>query len=180
VGYDARERIDGPSGNFLQTFNPAVFPLTALNDSPLGLLVRYFSATALSGRTEVWLWKDRTTSGVGASLSVAVYDEDENAHSISFNLPDEVNFAETTQIITPGAPGGWFRIKFTCGPFGYCGYNPEDPTTWTGSGGALATPIQAVAYSLQFANSQDVTLRWDAAFPAHRQYTNYLGGTPAE
>jgi hypothetical protein len=45
---------------------------------------------------------------------------------------------------------------------------------------APETPIQSVAYGLQFANSQDATLRWDAAFPAHRQYTTYLGGVPAE
>jgi hypothetical protein len=144
------------------------------------LLIRYFSSDDLNGRTEVWLWKDRNTSGAAANVTLAVYDEDENAHSISFSLPDEVNFTSTAAIITPGAPGGWFRFKFSCGPFGYCGYNPLDSTTWTGTGGALLTPIQAVGYSLQFANDQDITLRWDAAFPAHRQYTDYIGGGPAE
>jgi hypothetical protein len=181
--YGNRERIDGFSGDQIQTFT-AVPPVTGLlgsgEDSPLSLLIRYFSSDDLNGRTEVWLWKDRNTSGAAANVTLAVYDEDENAHSISFSLPDEVNFTSTAAIITPGAPGGWFRFKFSCGPFGYCGYNPLDSTTWTGTGGALLTPIQAVGYSLQFANDQDITLRWDAAFPAHRQYTDYIGGGPAE
>jgi hypothetical protein len=82
-------------------------------------------------------------------------------------------------IVTPGAPGGWFRVRFTCGPFNYCGYDPLNPATWT-AGGALRTPIQAIAYSLQFANSQEATLRWDAVFPSHRQYSDYIGGTAAE
>ncbi len=179
TGYDARERIDGPSGDAAQTFTAAI-PVSSASESPTALLIRYFSAPALNGSSEVWLWKDRVTSGPAASVSVAVYDEDENPHSVTFALPDEVNFAKTADIISPGVPGGWFRIRFTCGPFGYCGNNPLDPTTWTGSGGTLRTPIQAVAYSLQFANSQDATLRWDAVFPSYRQYTDYIGGTAAE
>jgi len=176
TGYDNRERIDGFSGDQLQTLNTFGFPpATATGDSPLSLLLRYFSATELTASSEIWLWKDRlTSSGSGSSLNVGVYDEDENTHSITFNLPDEVNFAPTSQIISPGVPGGWLRLKFTCGLFGYCDYNPTVPATW-GVPFAQTTPIQAVAYGLQFANSQDVTLRWDAAFPAHRQYTNYQG-----
>jgi hypothetical protein len=178
--YGNRERIDGFSGDQIQTFDVDL-PVNVFGaDSPLSLLIRYFSSPDLNGRTEVWLWKDRNTSGAAANVTLAVYDEDENAHSISFSLPDEVNFTSTAAIITPGAPGGWFRLKFSCGPFGYCGYDPEDSTTWVSSSGALLTPIQAVAYSLQFANDQDITLRWDAAFPAHRQYTDYIGGIPAE
>ncbi|MGE0823596.1 MAG: hypothetical protein AB7G75_13460 [Candidatus Binatia bacterium] len=179
--YGNRERIDGFSGDRVQTFNTAGYPpATTFGDSPLSLIVRYFSVPSLGGRTEVWLWKDRVTSGAASGVNLAVYDEDENAHSITFSLPDEVNFAPTADIITPGAPGGWFRIKFVCGQFGYCGYSPLSPATWTTSGGGLSTPIQSVAYSLQFANSQNASLRWDAAFPSHRQYTNYLGGITAE
>ena len=127
-----------------------------------------------------------TPLGTAAEVNLAVYDEDENAHSVTLNLPNEVNFGSTGEVITPGAPGGWFRIKFVCGQFGYCGYNPLDGATW-GAGGS-ATPIQAVAYSLQFANNFGEVepgpgsefLRWDALFPAHRQYTNYQGGAGAE
>jgi hypothetical protein len=142
-------------------------------------LIRYFSSPELNGRTEVWLWKDRNTAGSAAAVNLAVYDEEENAHSVTFSLPDEVNFAITSEIITPGAPGGWFRLKYSCGPFGYCGYDPANTATW-GSGSALTTPIQAVGYSLQFASEDVIELRWDAAFPAHRQYTNYIGGLSAE
>ena len=179
--YGNRERIDGFSGDLVQTFNGAGFPPASIfGDSPLSLLIRYFSSPDLNGRTEVWLWKDRNTSGAAANVTLAVYDEDENSHSISFSLPDEVNFTSTAAIITPGAPGGWFRLKFSCGPFGYCNYDPFDTSTWTGTGGALLTPIQAVAYSLQFASEEAAELRWDAAFPAHRQYTDYIGGITAE
>jgi hypothetical protein len=179
AGYDNRERIDGFSGDFIQTFNTVgAPPATTFGDSPLSLIVRYFSASAINASSEIWLWKDRVTSGSSAALTVAVYDEDENAHSITFSLPDEVNFAPTAAIITPGAPGGWLRLKFTCGAFGYCAYSPTVPGTW-GSSSSPTTPIQAVAYGLQFANSQDKTLRWDAAFPAHRQYTNYVPGSSA-
>lgn len=171
--YANRERIDGPSGDLPQTLSVA-FPLVSGFDSPLSLLNRYFSSDVLKGRTDVWLWKDRNTSGAAANVTLAVYDEAENVHSIAFNLPDEVNFTTTAQIITPGAPGGWFRLRYSCGPFGFCGYDPLNPATW-GAGGA-ATPIQSVAHSLQFAQDQDATLRWDATFPAHRQYTNYILG----
>lgn len=164
---DLTERIDGPNGDFAQTGSGI--------DSPLTLIIRYFSQDALNGRSEVWLWKDRNTT---VSLNVAVYDEAENFHSITYPLPDEVNFQPTQAIITPGAPGGWFRVKFPCGQFSSCGFDY--------AGNATATPpIQALAYSLQFANSLGSGaaapglgaefLRWDAVFPAHRQYTNYLG-----
>jgi hypothetical protein len=173
--YGNRERIDGPAGDVAQT-GSAVQPAGA-EDSPLSLIVRYFSVPALNGRTQVWLWKDRNTSGAAAEVNLAVYDEDENAHSVTLNLPNEVNFGSTEETITPGAPGGWFRIKFDCGPFGSCGYNPLDGSTWEDID---TTPIQAVAYALQFANDQAANLRWDAVFPAHRQYTNYQGGAGAE
>ena len=178
--YGNRERIDGFSGNRVQTLDLTGYPPARLRgDAPLSLILRYFSVSTLSGRTEVWLWKDRVTSDAAATVNLAVYDEDENAHSITFSLPDEVNFAPTAQIITPGAPGGWFRIRFVCGQFGYCDYAPLSPATW-GSSAAPTTPIQSVAYSLQFANSQSATLRWDTVFPAHRQYTTYIGGIGAE
>lgn len=178
--YGNRERIDGFSGNSIQTLGTAGSPPAASSgDSPLSLILRYFSAATLGGSTEVWLWKDRVTSGSAAGVNLAVYDEDENVHSITFNLPDEVNFESTTQIVTPGAAGGWFRIRFACGHFGYCDYAPLSPATWGGPA-ALTTPIQSVAYSIQFANSQNATLRWDAAFPAHRQYNTYIGGPLAE
>jgi len=167
---DFGERIDGPNGDWAQTGNAGGF-LGVAPDSPLSLIVRYFSSTALLGRTQVWLWKDRNTTAQAGALNVAVYDEAENVHSVQFSLPNEVNFAVTSQIITPGAPGGWFRIKFPCAPFGSCSY---DYLTPPGVAPSNRTPIQAVAYSLQFAQDSP-TLRWDAAFPAHRQYTNYRG-----
>jgi hypothetical protein len=184
--YGNRERIDGFSGDIAQTVNSVGFPpATTGGDSPLSLILRYFSVEDLNGRSEVWLWKDRNTTGAAANVNLAVYDEDENAHSVTFNLPNEVNFAATRSIITPGAPGGWFRIRFICGQFGYCSYNPLDGSTWEETS---TTPIQAVAYSLQFANSLGSGtpgpgvefLRWDALFPAHRQYTTYQGGPSAE
>ena len=178
--YGNRERIDGFSGNRIQTLNGTGYPpASLLGDSPLSLILRYFSLSSLSARTEVWLWKDRVTAGAAAAVNLAVYDEDENVHSITFNLPDEVNFAPTAQLITPGAPGGWFRVRFDCGLFGYCDYAPVTPATW-GSSSAPTTPIQSVAYALQFANSQSASLRWDAVFPAHRQYTDFIGGISAE
>jgi len=173
TGYDNRERIDGPSGDSVQTGTPIAFPLGA-RDSALSLIVRYFSAADITASSEIWLWKDRVTTGSQAELSVAVYDEEENRISVTFPLPDEVNFAKTARIIPRGVPGGWMRLKFTCGAFGYCGYDATSPLTW-GSTTAQTTPIQAVAYGLQFAQSGNKELRWDAAFPAHRQYTNYQG-----
>jgi hypothetical protein len=177
--YGNRERIDGPAGDAAQT-GSAVQPVGSGPDSPLSLIVRYFSQAEISGRSEVWLWKDRNTSGAAAAVNLSVFDEDENVHSVTFPLPDEVNFAKTDAIITPGAPGGWFRIRFICGQFGYCSYDPLSAATALSSTQALLTPIQAVAYSLQFANSQDKTLRWDALFPAHRQYTTYVPNANAE
>jgi len=170
---DFGERIDGPNGDWAQTGN-AGGHLGLVPDSPLSLVTRYFTASAVTASTEVWLWKDRNTTAAGGALNVAVYDEDENVHSVQFSLPNEVNFALTTDIITPGAPGGWFRIKFPCGPFGSCSYNYLSPP---GAAPSNRTPIQAVAYAVQFAQSSDASLRWDAVFPAHRQYTNYKGLT---
>lgn len=179
--YGNRERIDGPSGDFDQTFDVG-FPLISGVDSSLSLITRYFSSSNLNGRSEIWLWKDRNTKDAAAQVTLAVYDEDENVHSISFSLPDEVNFTSTEKIITPGAPGGWFRLRFACGPFGFCGYDPPDfgNATVVVPASTTATPVQAVAYSLQFAREDRASLRWDATFPAHRQYTNYIGGLGAE
>jgi hypothetical protein len=168
---DFGERIDGPNGDWAQT-GTAGGHSGITPDSPLSLLVRYFSASSIKGRTEVWQWKDRNTTASAGAVNVAVYDEAENVHSVQLSLPNEVNFALTAQIITPGAPGGWFRIKYPCAQFGSCTYNYLTPP-----GGSSTTParppIQSVAYAVQFAQSSDATLRWDAAFPAHRQYTNY-------
>jgi hypothetical protein len=174
---DYGERIDGPNGDWAQTGTAGGYQDFPSNvnitpDSPLSLLVRYFSASVIEARTEVWLWKDRNTTAAAGALNVAVYDEAENVHSVQFNLPNEVNFALTGQIITPGAPGGWFRIKYPCSPFGSCGYNYGNPVAGTS---VARPPIQSVAYALQFAQSSNASLRWDAAFPAHRQYTDYLG-----
>jgi hypothetical protein len=169
---DYNERIDGPNGDWAQTGDADGHATgTPGFDSPLSLLIRYFSATAIEARTEVWLWKDRNTTASAGALNVAVYDEAENVHSMTFNLPNEVNFALTSQIITPGAPGGWFRVKYPCGPFGSCGYSYPDPVGAAGS----RPPIQSVAYAVQFASRAVAFLRWDAAFPAHRQYTDYIG-----
>lgn len=173
---DFTERIDGPNGDWAQTQTAAghggIAPLPPhAADSPLSLLIRYFSATVLEARTEVWLWKDRV-AGSGGNINVAVYDENENAHSITLRLPDEVNFALTNQIITPGVSGGWFRVTYACGNFGSCTYSYVSPS---GGSSAPRPPLQSVAYSVQFAQSSNATLRWDATFPAHRQYTNYRG-----
>lgn len=148
--YDALERIDGPNGDIAQT---------RTNDTPgLKLILRYLTTSVLQARTEVWLWKDRVTT---APLNLSVYDEDENVFSITQNFPDEVNFVNVGGIVLPGAPGGWFRIPFLTSQF-----PPTD------------RPIQAVAYSLQLANSQSAQLRWDAIFPAHRQYANFFSFPP--
>lgn len=197
LSYDDRERIDGPNGDLVQTLSasitgndglvpqvianlpPNVFIAESVNtnpggtDSPLSLILRYFSAETLDGRTELWLWKDRNTDN--RDLNLAVYDEDENRFSIRFSVPNEVNFLPLGDIVPPGVNGGWFRAKFECGPFGSC--------AWPTSGNS---PLQAVAYSVQFAdnlgdgNGSSVELRWDATFPAHRQYTNYIGGPGRE
>ncbi|MGE0826780.1 MAG: hypothetical protein AB7G75_31240 [Candidatus Binatia bacterium] len=183
--YGNRERIDGPSGREAQTGE--IIGRVGSHDASLGLILRYFSVPELGGRSELWLWKDRNLPGTGGSANVAAYDEDENVHSITLSFADEVNFSSVDSIITPGVPGGWLRIKFTCGGFGYCGFNASDPAgltlpnaSWVSESGALQTPIQAVAYGLHFANSQDAALRWDAIFPAHRQYGHFIGGTIAE
>jgi len=172
---DLGERIDGPNGDWAQTSTAGGFRNSLTNtrvtpDSILSLQLRYFSADEIQARTEVWLWKDRNApaSSTGA-VNVAVYDEAENAHSVQFELPDEVNFALTSQITTPGAPGGWFRITFPCSGFGSCDYEYRFPPGTIGA----QPPVQAVAYSAQFAQSANASLRWDAVFPAHRQYTDY-------
>jgi len=157
--YDVLERIDAPNGDIAQT---------GTNDTPgLDLILRYFTLSSINARTEIWVWKDRNTDGTSGQasgqVSIAVYDEDENLHSTTVNLPNEVNAVDAAGLISPGAPGGWFRIKFLNSQF-----NSTGP------------PIQAVAYSLQFANSQNASLRWDAVFPAHRQYTDYIGGVSEE
>src|SRR5262249_27335778 len=98
--YGNRERIDGFSGNRIQTLNTTGYPpASKLGDSPLSLILRYFSLSDIGGRTEVWLWKDRITGSAASSLNVGIYDEDENVHSVAINLPDEVNFAPTSQLI---------------------------------------------------------------------------------
>lgn len=153
--YDLLERIDAPNGDIAQT---------GTNDTPgLDLIVRYFTLSSINARTEIWVWKDRNTDDASGQVSLAVYDEDENLHSTTVNMPNEVNAIDPVDLISPGAPGGWFRIKFLNSQF-----NSSGP------------PIQAVAYSLQFANSQNASLRWDAVFPADRQYTDYINGTSEE
>jgi hypothetical protein len=174
---DYSERIDGPNGDFAQTGTAGGFN-TITPDSPLGLIVRYFSLTDIDARSELWSWRDRTPSTTG--LNVTVYDEDENFHSVTFSVADEVSFSLTADIITPGAPGGWFRVKYLCAQFGSCTYNYAAPVVGSGGAPTVPPPIQSVAYSVEFADStpgsnSSSTLRWDATFPAHRQYTNYFG-----
>jgi hypothetical protein len=188
--YGNRERLDGSVGIIPQLSRAnAAGPLTAgAGDRPLGLLLRYFSLSAIGARSEIWLWKDRNTTGQAASVAVSVYDEDENVTVKTLPIPDQVNVIPTESFITAGAPGGWFRVRFDCGSFGYCGYDPLVPAgtppavPWitTTNPPVLQTPIQAVAYSLQTANSSAASLRWDACFPAHRQYGTYFGGVAAE
>ncbi|MBM4255901.1 MAG: hypothetical protein FJ147_08385 [Deltaproteobacteria bacterium] len=169
---DLTERIDGPNGDLAQTGSAGGYSAGVAIDSPLSLIVRYFSQKELNGKSEIWLWKDRVTAGAARVVNTAVYDEAENVHSVTFTLADEVNFKAVADIITPGVAGGWFRISFPCLQFTSCAYNYSAPATTT-------PPIQAVAYSVQFADSAGggtasaATLRWDAIFPAHRQYTNY-------
>jgi len=192
ISYDTLERIDGPNGDLRQTgtasHRDVDGDLNADNgsnnnvtgeDSPLKLIVRYFTAKALNASTEVWLWKDRNTNGV--SLNLSVLDEDENRFSIPFAVPDEVNFLNVATIVSPTVNGGWIRLEFGCIQFGCAGW----PGTALSGSSVVPAPIQAVAYSVQNANSVGTgisgpTLRWDAAFPAHRQYTNYIGGTATE
>jgi hypothetical protein len=170
---DTLERFSGNSGDLIQT--------GTANADEMDLIVRYFTASALVARTEIWLWKEcnssddinlegRPTSDIPAvneqaglddecaassNLNVAVYDEEENVHSITFNFPDEVNFVDVRPFVTPGVNGGWFRL-------------PVDPE------------VQATAHSVQLAGLNAIDLRWDAIFPAHRQYTDYIGGDNQE
>jgi hypothetical protein len=138
---DGLERIDGFEGDLAQTGTADTLTWWEI--------VRYFtvSSPAITVDTELWLWKD--TNNPSLFVNLAVYDEAENVHSVSIDLPYEVNFRDVRDLITPGAPGGWFRIPF-------------------------APDVQSVAYSLQLANDANAVLRWDAIFPAHRQYTDYL------
>jgi hypothetical protein len=173
---DNTERIDGPNGDAAQTGDGLTGP--AGSDSPLSLIVRYFSESDISARSELWSWRDRVPPT--NNLNVSVYDEEENVHSIGFVISNEVSFDLTANIITPGAVGGWFRVKYLCATFNSCLSNhfyvySTDLSDDTATGAkVLDPPIQSVAYSVQFANSQDASLRWDAAFPAHRQYSNYI------
>jgi hypothetical protein len=159
---DNLERFSGWNGDQAQTASGG-------DSDEFDLIVRYFSASALNGRTSIWLWKecngsdeidleddlDDTECANSATLNVSVYDEDENVHSITFNFPDEVNFVLINPFVTPGVNGGWLRL-------------PVDPE------------VQATAYTVQRASEERTDLRWDAVFPAHRQYTDYLGGDVEE
>jgi hypothetical protein len=162
---DSLERFSGWNGDSAQTNSGG-------DSTELDMIVRYFNASALEGETEIWLWKecndgddvnlepgfgdvDVTECDISSSLDVAVYDEDENAFSVTFNFPDEVNFVDTRQYVNSSDNGGWLRL-------------PMDPE------------VQATAYSLQNAGVTNILLRWDAVFPAHRQYTDYIGGDTEE
>jgi len=148
--FDNLERIDGFTGDLVQTFSGP--------DSPgLQLIVRYFTLSAINAKTEIWLWKDRNTTST--NIGIAIYDEAENQYSIGTPIPNEVSVIDVGALVSPGIPGGWFRIQFLNSQYGL-----------------TPSPIQAVAYSLQTANSQQASLRWDAIFPADRQYTNYFNG----
>lgn len=159
---DALERFSGWNGDSVQTNSGG-------DSNELDLIVRYFTASALEGTTEIWLWKecnrgdsinlepgfgdvDVTECNASSSIDTAVYDEDENSFSITFTFPDEVNFVDVSRYVNQSVNGGWLRL-------------PIDPE------------VQATAYSLQNAGVTNILLRWDAVFPAHRQYTDYLGGT---
>jgi len=150
-GGDGLERLNGREAKIAQlagAAQPNPDLLTAWDE-----IVRYFTVRkpgAIEVTTELWVWKD--TNNPGLLVNIAVYDEAEHVHSVSLDLPFEVNFRKVNDIITPGAPGGWFRIP-------------------------LSSELQSVAYSLQLANDSTATLRWDAIFPAHRQYTDFFGGT---
>jgi len=160
---DTLERFNGFNGDAAQT--GTITPDT----DEMDVIIRYFTASAIEGKTEIWLWKecnrgdlrdfendgDTTECTNSSTLNVAVWDEEENVQSLTFTFPDEVNFLDIQPYITPGVPGGWIRL-------------PVDPE------------VQATAYSLQEARSSDSTLRWDAVFPAHRQYTDYIGGDNEE
>jgi len=146
ISTDTLERFDGVNGDLVQTGTDDL-------DEPWDMIVRYFTSSALELQTQLWVWKELDDDSYNPVL--AIWDEDENVHSISQRFPDEVNFVNVADIITPNAPGGWFRIPID-----------EDE--------------QAVGYSLQLAQDDDAQLRWDAVFPAHRQYTDYIGGDSTE
>jgi hypothetical protein len=179
---DYTERLDGPSGDFAQTGTAGGFVGGAIPDSPLGLIVRYLSIDALNASSQLFSWRDRAPAAT--SLNVAVYDDAENSHSVTFTVSGEVSTNTTDAIVSPGVPDGWFRVRYPCGSFGSCAYNYATPP------GAGTTPpqppIQSVAFSVQNADDagagtgSDATLRWDATFPAHRQYTSFIGGSSAE
>jgi hypothetical protein len=163
---DSLERFSGVNGKAAQIGASIIPPF---EEEGFDLIVRYFSASALEGRTEIWLWKECNSSDGrdlegdadgsecrnSSTLNVTVWDEDENAFSITFSFPDEVNFVDLQPYINPNDNGGWIRF-------------PIDPE------------VQAAAYALQFASLSTDSLRWDAVFPAHRQYTDYIGGDAEE
>jgi len=177
---DFTERIDGPNGDFAQTGNAGGFAgggLPAPVDSPLSIIARYLSLDTLNATSQLLSWRDRAPAAV--TQNIAVYDDAENVHSVTISVANEVSFTTTAEVITPGATDGWFRLKYVCAVFGSCGYNYNIPPGL--SVPAPLPPIQAVTFSVQRADSagegqpSDETLRWDATFPAHRQYTNYFG-----
>jgi hypothetical protein len=151
---DGKERIDGSSGDIQQT--------GAFVGASLKQILRYFTSSVLTARTELWLWAEFNTSFVAL---LRVCDEAENCFSIPLPLPNEVNFYDVG-VIAGSVPGGWFRIIY---PEVGDTIIPFDPSSF----------LQVVAYSLQSAGAT-AALRWDAIFPAHRQYTNYRGGLGEE
>ena len=161
---DKRERIDGPNGDFADT-GTAGGLIGLSGDSPLSLIIRRIAGGIFN--TEVWLWKDRNTSGV--SVNVVVYDEAENAFATTLPLQNEINVFTDASFGVPKS--GWVRIRFTCAEFGSCGFNPANPVD------AQTVPIQSVAYALQ---SIRTPVAGDAAFPAHRYYSTYIGGLSEE
>jgi hypothetical protein len=173
---DYTERLDGPSGDFAQTGTAGGFAgggTPAATDSPLGLIIRYLSLEDLNATSRVLTWRDRSLAAT--TITAAVYDEDENVHSSTATVSGEVSIFETAEFISPGAPGGWFRVKYPCSTFNSCSYNYATP------GASSVPPLQTVSFSVQNADSAGggtpsaATLRWDATFPAHRQFTNYFG-----
>jgi hypothetical protein len=173
---DYTERIDGPNGDFAQTGTAGGFAgggTPAIADSPLSIIARYLSISSLNATSELLSWRDRAPASV--TQNVAVYDDAENVHSVTVSVANEVSFTVTADVITPGATDGWFRLKYPCGAFGSCTYNYDSPLS------GQITPIQAMTFSVQRADSAGAgtpsssTLRWDATFPAHRQFTNYFG-----
>jgi hypothetical protein len=171
---DYTERIDGPNGDFAQTGTAGGFTGGDVVDSPLSLIIRYLAVDALNADTQILSWRDRAPAA-GTTLNLAVFDDEEHQHSVTVTVENEVNFNVTADVISPGAPDGWFRLQYTCGLFNTCTYNYAAPA------GGSVPPMQAMTFSVQNADSAGAgtpsaaTLRWDATFPAHRQYTNYFG-----